>query len=405
MINKDRLRERLLELAQIGGNATDGWTRLAFTKEDKLARGLVKGYMREMGLKITCDNAGNIIGSYGNPTNSPVIAMGSHIDTVPNGGMFDGALGVISALEVAQTIIENKLNVNYPLEVIIFANEEGSRFNNGLTGSRAICGSFSQEELQIEDNNGISFYQAVQEMDLNPDKVYEARAFENKYKHFLEIHIEQGIELEKEHKRIGLVNSAAGQVVLKCTIFGRPDHAGAIKMTQRKDALVEASKLITEIQQISLKMGGHFVATVGKLNVFPNSINTVPGNVEFFIDIRDISSDKLNRGIEVISNTISNISGEFSYFLEEVENELPAFFSSRLLDLGKEICEKKNYPYKVLSSGACHDAQVMTTITDSALFFIPSINGLSHCPEENVHWEDVFLGAEFLLEMVLNASE
>ncbi len=361
--------------------------------------------MREIGLEITCDNAGNIIGSYRNPTISPVIAMGSHIDTVPNGGMFDGALGVISALEVTQTIIENKLNPQYPLEVIIFANEEGTRFNNGLTGSRAICGSFSPEELQIQDSNGVSFYKAIQEMGLNPDKVHEAKALKNKYKFFLEVHIEQGIELEKEQKRIGLVNSAAGQVVLKCTIFGRSDHAGATKMPQRQDALVEASKIIKEIQRISLVMGDDFVATVGRLNVFPNSINTIPGEVEFFIDIRDISLDKMKQGIEDINNAIRNVIKQKSYLLEEVENESPVFFSSKLLDIGEEICKKNSYPYKLLSSGACHDAQIMTSITDSGLFFIPSIQGLSHCPEENVHWEDAYIGTEFLFQMILNTLE
>ncbi|KAB8137454.1 Zn-dependent hydrolase [Gracilibacillus oryzae] len=399
-INKTRLKKRLLELAQIGGNPKDGWTRLAFSAEDQQGRALIKRYMNEIGLYIDEDPVGNIFGRTEENREKAVIALGSHIDTVPNGGMFDGALGVISALEVVQSLKEKQDSLKVPLEVVVFANEEGSRFNTGLTGSRGLTGSLRKEELNFLDSDGISLGKAMEACGFDPARLDQAKARNGKYQAFFEIHIEQSDRLEMEGKQVGLVDTVVGQLVIECVVYGQANHSGTTVMTRRKDALVGASKVITGIQELALQMGGDFVATVGKIDAYPNSVNSIPGKVSFTVDIRDISHEKIIQGLEQVKSLLKHAVGDGNFELRVLEEQLPTILSRDLSGIAESICQRENLPYQYVPSGACHDAQVMSMITDSCLIFVPSIGGVSHCPEENVEWEDVYIAAELLYRVV-----
>lgn len=407
-INRERLKERL---DRINSNSVDpegGYTRLALTKEDKAAREEVMKMMKEAGLEISIDAAGNILGVLRKgATSDKFVASGSHIDTVRNGGKFDGSFGTISAIEVAQCINESDIELKFPYEVIIFTDEEGARFNSGMIGSKSIVGLEMEEPLDTYvDRDGVSLKEALAQFGINPDKVLDAKAPEGKYKAFVEAHIEQSIVLEQENVQIGIVDGIKGPYWVSGYFEGESNHAGGTPMNRRKDPLVAASAFITRIYEIGLELGDMFVATVGVLNVKPGGINTIANKAEYTIDIRDVDMERRAKGIQMIKDAGEEIAKKYGvkFTFKKIKDTDSEVMNKDIMNLIKESADECGYNNKILSSGPFHDTLTMSKITDVGMIFVPSINGVSHSPAEDTNWEDIYAGADVLLNTIVKLA-
>lgn len=404
-----RIKNHIEELSKFNETAGRGLTRLSFTKEDFGAREYIKNEMIKAGLKVYEDAAGTIIGRLdGQIEDTPVVMIGSHYDSVRNGGNFDGPAGVVTALEVARVIKENNIKLKFPVEFVAMIEEEGARFGKGLFGSRAMTGKVSIEELESsKDTNGTSLAAAMKSFGFNPDKIYEAVREREKVKAFLELHIEQGPILEKEGKDIGIVEYVVGICQIEVTIKGRPDHAGTTPMNMRVDALDASSQVISKISSFASKAGEGTVATVGIINISPGSSNIVPGEVKFTVDIRSKKQECINYVIEEIkkyTKETCEIKGA-QFIIEEKLNVLPVKLSEKISKDFSGICDKLELSNRFMLSGAGHDAMIMASITQVGLIFVKSKDGRSHCKEEWTDYEDLQKGVEVMYHEVLNLAE
>ena len=403
-INSERLKKRIETILAMSEDSTGGYTRLAFSDKDIEARTLVKKMMEDAGLNVREDAAGNILGTLSpNGADKGYIATGSHIDTVRNGGKFDGLFGSIAAIEAAQCINENKLSINRPLEVIIFADEEGARFNSGMLGSKSIAGIPLEADMEsFIDKDGIVLSDALRNMGIGPERVLDAAAPADKYKAFVELHIEQSIVLEQEQKHIGIVDGIKGPFWVKGCFEGESNHAGGTPMNMRRDALVAAANFAAQVDRIAKETGGGFVATVGVFNVYPGGINTIPNRVEFTIDIRDIDMQRRKSGIEKIWQAAEDIALQFGVTqdLKCIKDTSSEAMDTHIMKTIASVCDEEGSEYMELSSGAFHDALTMTHLCDVGMIFVPSIGGVSHSPQEDTRWEDIFLGAQVLYKTV-----
>lgn len=408
-INETRLKNHLDALAEFGRDERGGWTRFSFTPEYLEARNLVQKWMEEAGMAVRVDAAGNLIGRLeGLDSSLPVVAAGSHIDTVKNGGKFDGNFGVLGAIEVVQTIKENGLPHKHPIEVIVFVEEEGGRFGAGLFGSRAMNGQVDKEFLfSRKDKDGVTIADAFKATGLDPDKIAEARINPGYYKAYFEMHIEQGAVLDSLGISIGVVEGIAAPVWLKALLNGRADHAGATPMNLRRDALVAASELVVVAERIAKEVGGSAVATVGKLTVLPGGANVVPGQVEMIFDIRDIYDEQREKVIVGVKTTFQEVCKKRSidYEMEEMIKIDPVILPPHMTGLIEEAAkEVVGAFYHRMVSGAGHDAQIMAKITDVAMIFVPSKDGLSHCPDEWTEMADMAAATQVLLQALLKIT-
>jgi len=288
MINRERLWERLMELALIGKQETGGVTRLSFTAEERAAKEQVRAYMTAAGLTVREDAVGNLIGRReGRNPDAPVVLIGSHLDSVYNGGNFDGPLGVLAGVEVLQTMAEQQIITEHPLEVIAFTDEEGARFSFGMIGSRGIAGRLTYSDLQHRDREGITIAKAMREAGLDPQRIGEAVRPSGSIKAYVELHIEQGNVLESRNLSVGIVSGLAGPLWLKMVLEGEAGHAGTTPMGMRRDPLAAAAAVMLAIEEEAGKTGTA-VGTVGQLQVQPGGINIIPGKVEFSVDLRDV---------------------------------------------------------------------------------------------------------------------
>jgi allantoate deiminase len=405
----ERIKNNIETLSQYNATPAEGLTRLSFSREHQGAREYIKEEMRKCGLKVYEDNAGTIVGRLdGQLRDAPVVMIGSHYDSVRNGGNFDGPAGVISALEVARTIQENKLSLKHPVEVVAMIEEEGSRFGGGLFASRSMVGKVKRSDLDaLKDNQGISIADAMRSFGFDPDKIQEAARKPESVKAFLELHIEQGPVLEHEGLDIGIVDYIVGISQVEITIMGRPDHAGTTPMNMRIDALNAASKVIYELSVAAEEEGEGTVATVGILNVAPGSANIVPGKVKFTVDIRSKNQLCIDNIIRKIEQMLKQASKEkqIGYEILEKLSIAPVRLNEKIQEGFSDICHRLGYSKKLMLSGAGHDAMVMASITDVGLIFVPSKNGRSHCPEEWTDYEYIQKGAELMLKEVLNLAE
>jgi allantoate deiminase len=404
-INPERINSRLNELAEFGRNEQGGWSRFSYSYQYLKARDLVKKWMIEAGMNVRTDAIGNLIGRLeGTDENAPVVSAGSHIDTVKYGGKYDGTVGVIGALEVAQTIKENNIQHRHPIEIITFVEEEGSCFNIGNLGSKAMCGLLTKEMMYTAKNvEGKTLAEILESVGLDPEKIDEAKVGPNYYKAFFELHIEQGAILDSLGIKVGIVQGIAGLVWLKVTINGRADHAGATPMNLRKDAMLVASEIIVAAEKIAKEVGDHTVITVGNVDVYPGSINIVPGKVEMTFDIRDISEDKRNKAVELISKAIQDICKKrnMDYSIIETSRIAPCLSSPFLKSLIVDSAKEEGVVFYDIVSGAGHDAQLMARLTDMAMIFCPSIHGLSHCPTEYTDLADIVTCTQVLFNTFL----
>ncbi len=399
-VNQDRLEASIHELAKFGMKENGETSRVAFTDADIASRTYLINLMKSAGLEVHIDFAGNIIGRReGTDGSKKVIAFGSHTDTVPDGGNYDGCVGSMAALEVALTLFENNVTTIHPLEVIIFSNEEG-----GLLGSRALAGALSPEALLVKNSSGYTQGEGDNRLGGDVSKIEEAARKKGELAAFLELHIEQGGILDGENIDIGIVEGIVGIKWWDVEITGFANHAGTTPMNMRKDALLAASKFIIAVNEVTNSFEGKQVGTVGRISAEPGAPNVIPGKVLLSLEIRDLSSDKIAQvfsGIQQRAQAIAEESGTTIEFHPIDANAKPALTDKTIQEAIATSAKNLGLTQKQMQSGAGHDAQDMALIAPSGMIFVPSKDGISHSPREFTSAEDMANGANVLLHTIL----
>ncbi|MEH7493870.1 Zn-dependent hydrolase [Neobacillus niacini] len=363
-----------------------GTTRLTYSPEDLQARQYIKTKMEEYGLTVREDGFGNIFGRLeGTFNDAPSVLVGSHFDSVPNGGSYDGPAGVVAGLEVAALFAQNKLTPKYPLEVIALVEEEGSRFGGGLMGSRGIVGLLDEEGFNsLQDKDGIYAVDAMKKIGLDPS--LPKKRDPKTMKAYLELHIEQGPILEEKGIPIGVVEAIVGLTQLEVTVKGQAGHAGTTPMVRRADALVTAAKMIAQFPDLAESEGEGTVITTGRLNVFPNGANVIPDRTVFTADIRSGKEENVLNVIRKVKDLAVFYSKQgIEVSVEQLLYIQPKEMNKDIVSLLKRKSGELDIPRCSINSGAGHDAMVFSDFTNVGMLFIPSKDGLSHCPEE---WSD-----------------
>src|SRR5579872_7055378 len=404
-VNAGRLRAHLEELSVFGrppgGSFADGVSRVAYSDADVAGRHYVRDLMERASLTARIDPAGNIFARRaGSDPSLPPVLFGSHIDSVPDGGNFDGDVGSLSAIEVAQTLQEAGVTTRRPLEVVIWANEEGVAFNNGLDGSRAAAGHAGDIE---EVWNGIKKADAIRKIGGDPTRIAEARLKPGYFHCYLELHIEQGGTLDHAGIPIGVVEGIVSIDRYDVEIRGFANHAGTTPMPERRDALVAASYLTVAVNEIVRRDPGKQVGTVGQLVVSPNAPNVVPGLVRLTVELRDLSATKIVGLAEQIRKRAGEIASQTGTTIEmkPAAHHAPALATPVVQESIEAACGRMGIRSRRLPSGAGHDAQMMATLGPMGMIFIPSVGGISHSPREFTRWSDCANGANVLLQTIL----
>lgn len=408
-INKSRIEKDFNNISKFGELSNGGVTRLAFSKEDMDARNYLKDVMEELGLRVSIDAFGNMSGRREGKMDIAPVAIGSHLDTVPEGGNYDGIVGVIAALEVIRVLNENNIETLRPIEVVNLSAEESSRFGGATLGSKVISGKISLKDLsKYVDKEGTSLYKALEDNGYKPDEIEGAVLNKGDVYSFIEMHIEQGPVLETENIPVGIVTSIAAPTRFRVKFKGVADHSGNTPMNIRKDALTAASELILGVERIAkYEAGPATVGTVGYVYVKPGAMNVIPGAVEMGIDVRDINSDDkkvaVGKVIQLIEAIKSNRPVEVEY--EILTDDEPVKLSSKVIDTLVDTAEEIGLDYKVMHSGAGHDAMHMADIAQAGMIFVPSKNGISHNIEEFTDMDDIVKGTELLLHAALKLAQ
>jgi allantoate deiminase len=403
-VNSTRLFNRVLELGEIGRSEGGGVTRKALTLEDKKGHQLVTDWMKECGMTVRYDHFGNLIGRKEGtePGLAPVI-IGSHIDSVKNGGRFDGIIGVLGGIEIAQIFKEENFTHKRPLEIIAFCEEEGSRFNDGLFGSRGIIGKITQDDLQKTDENNITRFEALSNFsnDIDPQKIDQSILNVNDVYAYLEMHIEQGPSLEEENSPVGIVTHIAGPHWMTFTLTGEAGHAGTVPMHLRKDPVPAVSEIILYVEDVcSDPINEETVGTVGIVEVDPGGSNIIPSKVRFSLDLRDIDLKRREDLYEKVCQKVDEICNKrkLQWRVDEGMRVPPVSCSPRLTEQLLDSMEHLGLPQKTMISGAGHDAMLMAEITEVGMVFVRCKKGISHQPEEWADKDDVAQGTNVLLE-------
>ena len=398
--NPDRMEQHIKALSAFGANEDGGVDRVAFSEADIAGRAYITELMQEAGLAVRLDTAGNIIGRReGSEPDLPVILFGSHIDSVPGGGNYDGDVGVIGAIEVAQLMQDNGILTRHPLEVVSFTDEEG-----GLTGSRAMVGKVDERTLSVMSHSGMTIGDGVKAVGGDPDRIELSRRKPDELKAFIELHIEQGAFLDEEDIDIGVVEGIVGIRWWDVTIEGFANHAGTTPMNRRRDAMITAAKLTLAINKVATSMEGRQVATVGRIRAEPGAPNVIPGRVVMSLEIRDLDADKIQEvfdGIKAEAAEIAEAQETPVSFTELDVASPPAPTDLRVRKIIAQSAEVSGLSFKFMPSGAGHDAQDMTHVAPTGMIFVPSVDGISHSPKEFTSAEDMANGANVLLRTVL----
>jgi len=394
-VNGDRLNASITRLAKIGRLPNGNICRLAFTPEDLQARYLVQQWMVEAGMAVRTDAAGNLIGTYaGRKIGAASLATGSHIDTVPSGGEYDGTLGVLAGIEVVRVLRENNIHLNHPVEVIVFTDEESS-----MIGCQAMAGM-----AKPKDN---SMAERLERIGGNWDEISTAKRTRENVAAFIELHVEQGAVLERSQKQIGIVQGVVGMLRQAISITGQANHAGTTPMDGRQDALVAAAQIVLFVQSIALKMPSQPVATVGFLTVAPNAVNIVPGQVELTVDMRDLSQACLDQMKELLDQELKAIATHTNtqITISPILVVEPTPAADSVQKIIEKTCQQFALSYCHLPSRAGHDALEIGRFTDMGMIFVPSEAGVSHSGEEYTSPEQCVHGANVLLNTLLQLDE
>ncbi len=396
-----RITSLIEDIAAISETAApSGVTRLAYTPMEREAHAVFAGWMVDLGLSVRTDVVGNTVAERPGRSGGRAIGTGSHLDSVPCGGRFDGIAGVVAAAEVARMVVEQDLDHDHPLRFVVFAGEEGARFGQACIGSKAAGGLWTPQSLvEVRDSDGVSLAEAMQALGFDPAEVEHATWRRDEWAGFIELHVEQGEVLEAQGTSIGIVDLISGSTRFELTVVGRSSHTGSTPMSLRADALCAAAELVLLCEEIA-KDPRHRATrcTVGRLEVSPGSITTIPGEVRLAVDVRDVDSSRqretandvvsrardicLRRGIELTARLLSDAS--------------PVVLPVWLRDITSAVCKELALTYRVMYSGASHDSQMVGHVVPAGMIFVPSRAGLSHVPEEWSSASDIALGVEVL---------
>ena len=407
MIQRERLVKDFEAMAQLTAPG-EGINRLAFTDADWAGRQYIIDRMTDAGLSVEIDDFGNVIGyKIGKKPDLPAVMVGSHTDSVPNGGNYDGVVGVLSAIEVIRSMIDDGYEHDHTIAVVSFMCEESGRFGNATLGSKAMRGELTLQDLHhLVDKQGISLYEALKGRNLNPDGI-ETMAYKRPVKSFTEIHIEQGKVLAHEKKTIGIVTGIAAPERFYVTIRGNADHSGATPMNLRHDALCGASKIILGIEEIaSMQEEPPVVGTVGVVEVTPGAMNVIPGAVKLGVDIRSISKVARNSVVTLVKEFI-DITAEkrgLSYTIETIAQDYPVEMHPAMIREIEEAVKSVGVEYMTMPSGAGHDAMHWAEVVPTGMIFIPCRDGISHNPAEFAEMDDIVTGAAVLDKVLRKLS-
>jgi N-carbamoyl-L-amino-acid hydrolase len=403
-VDGGRLWQSLMEMARIGATKKGGCCRLALTELDKQARDQFVDWCRGAGCTIRVDKIGNIFARRAGLDDSlPAVLIGSHLDTQPTGGRFDGVYGVLTGLEVVRTLNDNNLSTKHPVETVVWTNEEGSRFAPAMVASGVFAGVYDLEYgLSRRDADGKTMGGELQRIGYDGEEPVGGR----QVRAYFEAHIEQGPILEDEGKTIGVVTDAQGQRWYELTFTGSESHAGPTPMDSRRDALLGAARVVQMVNQIGLENAPLACATVGMLNVYPNSRNVIPGSVFLTIDIRHPNNDVLTQMDHVLRERIDTITtqSKLDCELKQIFYYAPISFASECVEAVRSAAQRIGYSMRDMVTGAGHDACYLAGVTPTSMIFIPCIDGISHNEIEDAKPEWVTAGANVTLQAVLEKA-
>ena len=395
-IDRKRLEESMEALGRIGATARGGLDRVALTDDDRRGRDLLVSWMREAGLTVTVDRMGNIFGQRAGEDGLAPVMMGSHADSVPTGGRYDGQLGVLCALETIRTLNDGKIRTRHPVAMAIFTNEEGARFQPAMIGSGVMAGKIPLEDAyNARDRDGVRLGDELERIGyLGPEP-----CIPRPLRAYLELHIEQGPLLEEQHVPVGVVDGIVAIAWSRVTLSGVQDHAGPTPMRIRHDALVAAADIVRGVREIAKKIGGDLVATVGRLDVAPNIPNAIPGRVSLSVDLRAPDEHDITRALGLVDRVVKDAARAegVAYELEHYWRVPRTRFDLEVVETVEAAVKSLGCGYQHILSGAGHDAQYMAAICPTGMIFVPSRNGRSHCEEEFTSMDDIEHGANTLL--------
>ncbi len=405
-INAARLNDHLTALGQIGRDDL-GMQRVAFSHLDIAGRNYVSGLMRAAGLSVRIDAAGNIIGrAAGSDPSLPAIVLGSHTDTVPSGGQYDGALGVIAAIEVVHALRDAPRTLRHPVEVMVFTNEEGTSFHRWLLGSRAVAGLWEAEDFAAVADDGATLAARLPDIGGNSSRIEQARRRPDELACYLELHIEQGPTLHRGGFPIGVVTGITGRSVYHIDIVGEANHAGTTPMALRRDAMPAAAQIALAVRRIAGEMEVCRVGTVGSMDVHPNAGNVIPGRVQVGVEFRDERMESLAAAEVELRRTAAELAhAEQVAITVTAQRNTPSVpIAGNMQQLIADAAGMAGLAHVSLPSGAGHDAQAIAAVTPAAMVFVPSVGGISHAPAEYTTPEDCANGAQVLLNALLLAD-
>ncbi|MGM0379230.1 MAG: M20 family metallo-hydrolase [Bacillota bacterium] len=403
MSSKKRIKKRIEKFAKFT-ESDSKYTRFSYTKQDIQAKKYLINEMKNLGLNVYMDYIGNIFGrKEGRKKGLPEILIGSHLDTVRNGGKYDGVSGIVTGLEVIKSMNNNNIEIDHPIEVVAFAEEEGGTYSTAFLGSQWYADKFTDENLdKFNDNNGKNIKEAIKTLDVLDQDVIRCKKKEKNLKCMFELHCEQGPVLEMNGKELGIVEGITGSSSFKVEIIGDTNHAGTTPMNARKDPFYLASLISVELNSFVRKQNVYSVATIGNIQLEPNVYNIIPRKASFTMDIRSFNIKTMEGIIEHIKGFIKDITKEKSMKYKIIKNHLkyPVELSENLVNNLEESCLEKNYNYQRIVSGAGHDSIIMNELCDTVMIFVPSKNGKSHCPEEFSKVEDIAKGVNIILDTI-----
>jgi N-carbamoyl-L-amino-acid hydrolase len=401
-VNGQRIIQHLEKLAEFGKNPQGGVSRVAYSEADRQGREYVMSLIRNARLEANVDAAGNIFGRRAGTAGQPPLLFGSHIDSVPEGGNYDGVVGSLGAIEVAQTLAENNVTTRHPLELVIFQNEEG-----GLIGSRAMDGELTEKELDLVSRSGKTIREGITFLGGDPSRLTTVRRKRGDIAAYLELHIEQGGILEAEKINIGIVEGIVGINWWDVTIEGFANHAGTTPMNKRQDALLAGAKFIEAVNRIVTSVPGRQVGTVGRIQALPGAPNVIPGKVVLSLELRDLDASKIEMLFGRIRSQAQEIAAASGtkFDFKEINVNIPAPTDPGIRALIAESAKDLGLTTKLMPSGAGHDAQDMARLAPVGMIFVPSVGGISHSPREFSKPEDIENGANVLLLTLLKLDK
>ncbi|MCF2554965.1 Zn-dependent hydrolase [Faecalicatena contorta] len=407
--NPKRVISRIEEIYECGKQEDGTHTRMAFSNEDVKGRKLFTSWAEKLGMTCRMDEAGNLIARMDGQDNSlPAILMGSHLDTVPDGGKYDGVTGCIGGLEVCEVLKESGYKTNHPIEVIVFTDEEGFRFGKGLLGSSAICGQDPDISDDEQDIYGETRGKVMQSYGIKSKDVQKAARDPKSVHCFIELHVEQGARLYKTNTSVGVVSSIAGVNRYEITVTGEANHAGSTAMADRRDALVAAAGFINKVPEVTAEYGNDFtVATVGTIKVTPHSVNVIPGTCTFSLEIRDQDQKIMTLIEQKLQDILGDICKKYgvSYTFVPTSFHEPAPMSEWVKGSIEDAIKGMGIDYSIIPSGAFHDSLIMTSVFPTGMIFVPSEKGISHSRYEYTKAEDIEKGCNVLLQTILKVDK